>query len=51
MKVDFEVLDKILSNHQKFLAGDPDGEKANLKNAELFGTNLIGVNLKDAKFF
>ena len=38
-------LDEILEKHQKWLDGDPDGERANLRGDDLRGANLQGANL------
>ena len=35
----------IIAKHQKWLNGDPDGERANLSGADLSGADLIGANL------
>lgn len=39
-------LDEILKKHQKWLDNDPDGERANLRWADLQEANLQGVNLQ-----
>ena len=38
-------LDEILEKHQKWLDGDPDGERANLRRADLQGANLFNTCL------
>ena len=49
-------LDEILKKHQKWLDNDPDGERANLRWADLQEANLQradlqGVNLQGANLF
>ena len=41
-------LDEILEKHQKWLDGDPDGERANLQEADLRRANLQDADLQDA---
>ena len=43
-----EKLDEILSLHKKWLSGDPDGVRANLRGANLSGANLSEANLSEA---
>ena len=38
---------KILAAHAKWLGGDPDGSRANLRDADLSGANLRDANLPD----
>ena len=38
----------IIAKHQKWLNGDPDGERAILYGANLYGANLYGANLNGA---
>lgn len=44
-----EKLDEILSLHKKWLSGDPDGVRADLRGADLRGANLCGADLRGAK--
>ena len=39
-------LNEILKKHQKWLDGDPDGERANLRWADLQGADLQGADLR-----
>ena len=39
---------EILEKHQKWLVGEPGGERANLRGANLYGANLYGANLYGA---
>lgn len=41
-----EKLDEILSLHKKWLSGDPDGVRANLRGANLSGADLREANLR-----
>ena len=41
-------IEEILSLHVKWLAGEPDGVRANLSDANLRGANLSDANLSDA---
>ena len=41
-------LDKILQSHQKWLAGEDGGSRADLQDANLRGANLQGANLRGA---
>ena len=41
-------LDEILEKHQKWLDCDPDGEKADLRGANLRWADLRGANLQEA---
>lgn len=48
-----EQLNDVLENHKKWLDGEEDGERANLKganlsDADLSDANLRGANLRDA---
>ena len=43
-------LDEILEKHQKWLDGDPDGERADLRWANLQEANLQGANLFNTCF-
>jgi len=48
-----EKLDEILSKHAAWLVDEPDGERANLRGADLTGANLrsadlTGANLREA---
>ena len=43
-----EELNKILELHKKWLKGEPDGEKADLSDANLSDANLRGADLSDA---
>ena len=43
-----EKLSEILSLHAKWLRDEPGGIRANLRDADLSGANLIGANLRDA---
>ena len=38
-------LEEILTSHEKFLNGDPTGERADLSGADLSGADLSGANL------
>lgn len=44
----FKGVIKKIDLHTKFLNGDDDGKKANLKGAYMEGINLVGVNLTGA---
>lgn len=41
-------LDKILQSHQKWLAGEDGGSRANLRDANLRGADLRAANLRGA---
>jgi hypothetical protein len=41
-------LKKILRDHVKWLRSEPDGCRADLRDADLRGANLCGANLRDA---
>ena len=41
-------LKEILDKHQKWLNGEPDGERANLYGANLYGANLYCADLRGA---
>ncbi len=41
-------IDKIIDLHKKWLAGESDGERANLSDADLSGADLSGANLSGA---
>ena len=43
-----EELALILDKHKKWLNDDPDGERANLRGADLSGANLRGANMSGA---
>ncbi len=43
-----EELKEILEDHSKYLIGDPDGERANLRGAVLCDADLRDVDLRDA---
>ena len=43
-----DKLKEILDKHQKWLNGEPDGERANLYGADLRGADLRGANLRGA---
>lgn len=43
-----EKLDEILSLHKKWLSGDPDGVRADLRGADLRGADLRRANLSGA---
>ena len=43
-----EILNQILEKHKKWLAKEEGGERANLRDANLCGTDLRGANLRDA---
>lgn len=40
------TLDEILTKHKKWLNGEPDGEKADLRGATLHGADLRGADLR-----
>lgn len=44
-------LQEILRKHTLWLNGDPDGEKADLSDANLSGANLYGVDLRRANLY
>ena len=41
-------LNEILEKHKKWLNDEPGGERANLREADLWGANLRGANLREA---
>ena len=41
-------LNKVLEDHEKWLNGESDGKKANLRWADLRGADLTGANLREA---
>ena len=41
----------IIAKHQKWLNGDPDGERANLSGAYLNGADLYGADLRGADLY
>ena len=41
-------LNKVLEDHEKWLNGESDGKKADLRGANLTGANLTGANLTGA---
>ena len=43
-----EQLNEILEKHKKWLNGEPDGERANLREADLRGADLRGADLRGA---
>ena len=43
-----EELKVVLEKHQKWLQGEPGGERAELQDADLQGANLQGAELQDA---
>ena len=43
-----EKLDEILSKHAAWLVDEPDGERANLREADLTGADLSWANLRRA---
>ena len=42
---------EILEKHQKWLVGEPDGERANLRGADLRGADLYGADLYGADLY
>ena len=54
MNISKKALNEILDKHKKWLANDPDGERASLSGANLFGADLSYANLEISllnKFF
>lgn len=47
-KMDANELKEILDKHEKWLKGEPDGERAWLSGANLSNANLLGANLCQA---
>ena len=46
-----DKLKEILDKHQKWLNNEPDGERANLRGADLSYANLYGANLSYANLY
>jgi hypothetical protein len=47
-KITREELDQFLRKHKLWLENDPNGERADLRDADLRGANLRGANLRNA---
>lgn len=48
MSCSYEEVQKIITLHHKYLAGDQDGQAAILKGIDFYGANLANANLKGA---
>ena len=46
-----EELKEILDKHHKWLYNEPDGERADLSGANLYGADLYGANLRGADLY
>lgn len=44
-----DELKSVLDRHLAWIKNEPDGERANLCDADLFDANLRGANLRGAK--
>ena len=44
--MDQKELDEILEKHEKWLAGEPDGERAIINDCDLYGLDLSGRNMR-----
>jgi len=49
--MDRTTLDRILAAHARWLAGDKDGERADLSGADLTKADLSGANLAGADLY